>query len=146
MTRGTLRALDTSFLVMTKLWPRIQVPNLSSERIWRLEWNSLIRAVGGGCKSLHRDNQFLHCRFRWIERGNSSRLICHSSQIFLYWIKFWNLCSFVTIWNVIWSNTIAGLDEEVNTLLALVLMVLDFLGAITRIYRDGTKAQQKTNI
>ena len=44
------------------------------------------------------------------------------------------------------DTLLAGLDEEADTLLALVLMVLDFLGAITRIYKGGTKAQQKTNI
>ena len=46
------------------------------------------------------------------------------------------------MWNNIWSNPILGLDEEeADTILALVLMVLDFLGAITRIYIDGTKTQ-----
>ena len=43
-----------------------------------------IRAAGGGCKSWDRDNQFLHYKFRWTKRGNSSRLICHTGQIFLY--------------------------------------------------------------
>ena len=97
----------------------------------------------GSCKSLHRDNQFLHCRFVWTARGNSSRSICCSGKIFLYWIMFSNLCSFVTVLNFIWANTIEGLDEEADTLLALVLMVLDFLGAITTIYRREWKHTRK---
>ena len=99
---------------------------IMSREIW-------IELVGGGSRSKQRDNHFLDSRFLRIEQSNSSRLTCLSPHIDLYLTKDSNFWAFCKVGNLVWSNSSTGSEEDPKTLLALVLMFLDFLGAITRI-------------
>ena len=66
-----------------------------------------------------------------MEGSNSSRTICLSPQIDLYFVKVSKICSVLAVGNLTVS-TRAKVDEDVEFLLALVWYFLPTLGAMSK--------------
>ena len=67
-----------------------------------------------------------------MEGSNSSRTICLSPQIDLYFVKVSKICSVLAVGNLTLS-TKEGAEEDAVVLLASVLNFLPTLGAISKI-------------